>query len=74
MFNMLVVNEKMIKKVMVEIRDFRVQKCYLEEFFMSVKDEFRVNKVEYEVKFDEMERMLEGFVEKFKNLESEKRK
>lgn len=74
MSNTLAANEKMTKKAMVETRDLRVQKRHLEELLMSAKDELRANKVEYEAKLDEMERMLEGLVEKSKNLESEKRK
>lgn len=70
----LAANEKMTKKAMVETRDLRVQKRQLEELLMNAKDELRENKVEYEAKLSEMERMLGGLVEKSKNLESEKRK
>ncbi|KAF8087638.1 hypothetical protein N665_0573s0011 [Sinapis alba] len=70
----LAANEKMTKKAMIETRDLLVQKRQLEELLMNAKDELRANKVEYEAKLNEMERMLEGLAEKSKNLESEKRK
>ncbi|KAG2251844.1 hypothetical protein Bca52824_081980 [Brassica carinata] len=51
-------NEKMTKKAMTETRDLRMEKRQLEELLVNAKDELRENKVEYEAKLNEVERML----------------
>ncbi|CAH8358042.1 unnamed protein product [Eruca vesicaria subsp. sativa] len=70
----LAANEKMTKKAIAETRDLRMQKRQLEDLLMNANDELRASKIEYEAKFNGMERMLEGLVEKSKILENEKRK
>ncbi|ESQ46843.1 hypothetical protein EUTSA_v10027632mg [Eutrema salsugineum] len=77
-------NEKMAKKAMAETRDLRMQKRQIEELLMSANDELQANRVEYEARLNElsektdlktkeMDRILEGLVEKSKHLETQKK-
>ncbi|KFK33030.1 hypothetical protein AALP_AA6G321500 [Arabis alpina] len=73
-------NEKMTKKAMSETHDLRMQKRQLEELLMNANDELQANKVEYEVKLNELSektalktKMLEDLVEKSKRLQNQKK-